>query len=266
MADDPTSEQPSIHNQDAHFLLQDKQESTFMVPILSPHSALGVAVAQQIHDETCGSSPATALARALRYFYFCPPAGNLFKGLQESCFKCRRIRMLKGRDLINPLRHLSHTSMMPGLSLQIDVAGPWTIFTKSKQSILETREERRTNRTTTKIWLLLAIDYFTSRLDVSPLENMTTGSLSSAIQDIISSTGYSTKRISIDPGSSLVTAVEDTSKAVADLGGQDDGPAGDQQDQIVTAQQNSELIQGLKNEGFEIKKPFSKRSQSQSKI
>ena len=155
--------------------------------------------------------------------------------------------MLKGRDLINPLRHLSHTSMMPGLSLQIDVAGPWTIFTKSKQSILETREEKRTNRTTTKIWLLLAIDYFTSRLDVSPLENMTTGSLSSAIQDIISSTGYSTKRISIDPGSSLVTAVEDTSKAVADLGGQDDGPAGDQQDQIVTAQQNSELIQGLKN-------------------
>ena len=116
------------------------------------------------------------------------------------------------------------------------------------------------------MWLLLAIDYFTSRLDVSPLENMSTGALSSAIQDIITSTGYSTKHISIDPGSSLVTAVEDTSKAVADLGGQDDDPAEDQQDQLVTAQQNSELIQGLRNEGFEIKKPFSKRSQSQSKV
>ena len=95
---------------------------------------------------------------------------------------------------------------------------------------------------------------------------MSTGALSSAIQDIITSTGYSTKRISIDPGSSLVTAVEDTSEAVADLEGQDDDPAEDHQDKLVTAQQNSELIRGLRNEGFEIKKPFSKRSQSQSKI
>ena len=93
--------------------------------------------------------------------------------------------------------------MLPGLSLQIDVAGPWTIFTKSKQSILETREEKRTKRTTTKIWLLLAIDYFTSRLDVSPLENMTTGSLLSAIQEFISSTGYSTKRINMATESAL---------------------------------------------------------------
>ena len=155
--------------------------------------------------------------------------------------------MIRGRDLINPLRHLSHTSMMPGLSLQIDVAGPWLVFTKSKQSVQETRQERRTKRTTTKMWLLLAIHYFTSRLDVSPLEDMTTGALSTAIQDIITSTGYSTKRISIDPGSSLVTAVEDTSEAVADLEGQDDDPAEDHQDQLVTAQQNSELIRGLKN-------------------
>ena len=113
------------------------------------------------------------------------------------------------------------------------------------------------------MWLLLAIDYFTSRLDVSPLEDMSTGALSSAIQDIITSTGYSTRRISIDPGSSPITAVEDTSKAVADLQGQADEPSEDHQDQLVTAQQNRELIQGLRNEGFEIKKPFSKRSQSQ---
>ena len=98
------------------------------------------------------------------------------------------------------------------------------------------------------MWLLLAIDYFTSRLDVSPLEDMSTGALSSAIQDIITSTGYSTKHISFDPGSSLVTAVEDTSEAVADLQGQADDPATDHQDHLVTAQQNSELIQGLRNE------------------
>ena len=114
-----------------------------MVPILSPHSALGVAVAQEIHDETCGSSPATAMARATRYFHFCPPAGNLFKTLQEDCFKCRRIRMIRGRDLINPLRHLSDTTMVPGLSLQFDVAGPWLVKTKSKQATLQTRQERK---------------------------------------------------------------------------------------------------------------------------
>ena len=97
------------------------------------------------------------------------------------------------------------------------------------------------------MWLLLAIDYFTSRLDVSPLEDITTGALSSAIQDVITSTGYSTRRISIDPGSSLITAVEDSSEAVADLQDQADDQAEDHQNQLVTAQQNSELIQGLKN-------------------
>ena len=265
MAEEPTNGEPSIHKQDDHYLLKDAQESRYMVPVISPHSALGLAVAQELHDQTCGSSPATAMARATRYFHFCPSAGNLFKSLQDSCFKCRRIRMIRGRDLINPLRHMSHTSMMPGLSLQSDVAGPFLVFTKSKQSTQETRQERRVKRTTSKMWLLLAIDYFTSRLDVSPLEDMSTGALSSAIQDIITSIGYSTRRISIDPGSSLVTAVADTSEAVADLQDQADDPAEDHQDQLVTAQQNSELIQGLRNEGFEIKKPFSKRSQSQSK-
>ena len=84
------------------------------------------------------------------------------------------------------------------------------------------------------MWLLLAIVYFTSRLDMSPVENMSTGALSSAIQDIIISTGYSTKRISFDLRSSLVTAVQDTSEAVADL--EADETAEDHQDQLVTAQ------------------------------
>ena len=155
-----------------------------MVSILSPRSALGQAAAQQIHDETCCSSPASAQARASRYFYFCPPAGNLFKELQQKCFKCRRLRMIKGRDLINPLRHLSDATMVPGLSLQFDVAGPWLVKTKSKQATLQTRQERKEKRSTTKMWILLAVDYFTSKLEVSPLEDMTTGSISAAIQDI----------------------------------------------------------------------------------
>jgi hypothetical protein len=190
MAEGPPGSGPSIHKQNDHLLLKDAQESKYMVPVVSPHTALGIAVAQEIHDQTCGSSPATCMARASRYFYFCPSAGNLFQTLQDACFKCRRIRMVKGRDLINPLRHLSNTSMLPGLSLQIDVAGPFVVFTKSKQAKMETRGEKIMKRTTTKMWILLAIDYFTSRLDVSPLEDMTTGALSAAIQDVITSTGY----------------------------------------------------------------------------
>ena len=46
MAEDTTSDQPSIHKQDAHYLLEDAQESKYMIPVLSPHTALGVTVAQ----------------------------------------------------------------------------------------------------------------------------------------------------------------------------------------------------------------------------
>ena len=84
--------------------------------------------------------------------------------------------------------------------------------------------------------LLLAIDYFNSRLEVLPLEDMTTGALSSAIQDIITFTGWSTRCISIDPGSTLVTAVEDTNGAVADLQNQAD----DHQDPTVTEEMAKE--------------------------
>ena len=49
--------------------------------------------------------------------------------------------MIRGRDLINP--YLSDTSIGPGLLLQFDVAGPFLVETKSKQSTLETRQERK---------------------------------------------------------------------------------------------------------------------------
>ena len=161
------------------------QESRYMVPILSPHTALGLAVAQEIQDHTCGSSPATAMSRATRYFHFCPPAGNLFKTIQEDCFKCLRICMVRGWNLINPLCHLSDTTMVPGLSLQFDVAGPWLVKTKSKQATLETRQQRKEKRTRTRMWIFLAVDYFTSKLEASPLEDMTTGALSADLEKSI---------------------------------------------------------------------------------
>ena len=104
-----------------------------MVPVVSPHTALGIAVGQEIHDQTSGSSPATVMARTSRYFLFSPSAGNLFQSLQDDCFKCRHIRMI--RD-----------SIVPGLSLQLNVACPFLVFTKSKQSAQETRQEKRVKR------------------------------------------------------------------------------------------------------------------------
>ena len=68
-----------------------------------------------------------------------------------------------------------------------------------------------------KMWVLLVIYYFTSRLEVSPLEDSTTASCSAAINEIISATGWNTRKISIDPGSSLVTEVQKTSEEVATL-------------------------------------------------
>ena len=128
-----------------------------------------------------------------------------------------------------------------------------------KKATLETRQTRRP---TTKMWILLAVDYFTSKLEVSPLEDMTTGSLSAAIQDIITANGWATRNLSIDPGSSLVTAVRDTSEAVAELRDEED----DREEPPEDIPQAKELLKGLRNDGFVVKKPFSKASFHQAKI
>ena len=80
--------------------------------------------------------------------------------------------MIRGRDLNNPLRHLSDATLVPGLSLQFDMAGHWLVKTKSKQASMETRPERKEKRSTTKMWCPLSVDFFTSKLEFSPLENI----------------------------------------------------------------------------------------------
>ena len=93
------------------------------------------------------------------------------------------------------------------------------------------------------MWCLLCVDYFTSKLEVSPLEDITKGALSAAIQDIITVNGWATRKISIDPGSSLITAVQDTNGAVADL--QDEEET--HEEATVDSQKAKELISGLRN-------------------
>ena len=108
----------------------------------------------------------------------------------------------------------------------------------------------------------MAVDYFISKLEVSPLKHMTTGALSAAIQDIISTNGWASHKISIDPGSLLIKAVQDTSGAVADLKDEEDN----HEEATVDNQQAEELLKGLRNEGFEVKIPFSKASFHQANI
>ena len=50
MSEGPPYDEPSIDKQDAHWLLKDAQESRYMVPVVSPHTALGIAVGQEIND------------------------------------------------------------------------------------------------------------------------------------------------------------------------------------------------------------------------
>ena len=138
------------------------------------------------------------------------------------------------------------------------------MFTKSKQYVGQLRGNRRTK---TKMWLLLCIDYFTSRLEVSALEDLTTGSVSTAIQEVISSTGWNTRQISIDPGSGLVTGVEATSVDVAALQDQTDEHQDVLQAQVDDYEgQAFNVIKDIKEQGFEIKKPFAKNSWKQGKL
>ena len=65
--------------------------------------------------------------------------------------------------------------------------------------------------------------------------------LSVAILDIITTNGWGTRKILIDPRSLLMTAVQDTSGALADLKDEEDG----HEEATVDNQQAKELIKGL---------------------
>ena len=71
-----------------------------------------------------------------------------------------------------------------------------------------------------------------------------------------------TRKVSIDPGSLVITAVRDTSGAVADFKDKEKG----HEEAIVDNQQAKELLKGLITEGFEVKIPFSKASFHQTKV
>lgn len=119
--------------QEQHLLLKDRQQSGYCVPILSPLTAVGQVVCQSIHNQEYGESAASTLARSSRYIYFLPPAIHYYKKLSNNCYRCKRINMTRGVNVISPLRHIAEISLIKGVSLQMDIAGPWTVYFQLRQ-------------------------------------------------------------------------------------------------------------------------------------
>ena len=126
-----------------------RQQTSYCVPVLSPHSALGIAVAETLHDKNCGASAASTMARTSQFFYYTPSSGPLFKELSQNCYRCHRIKMKRGTNVISPIRHIAEDSMLEGIAIQVDICGPYTVFTKAKQAT--TRNTRGPKRTQVKL-------------------------------------------------------------------------------------------------------------------
>ena len=260
---------PSLLMQEDHLVLGKKQQSSYMVPLLSPTSALGRAVCQQVHDQFCGESAASALARSSRYFYHTPSALSYFKTLSDECFKCRRLRMQRGTDVIAPMRNLGEAQLTEGHSLMVDVAGPWDCFLYPKQ--VGAAVTRRT-RPKTKQWVLLGVDYFSHRVEVATLDSMTTDSLTSGLSELMMANGWHTRTISLDPGSSLLPAVHRTARHLQDEDEDEiegaEGAEGDAAlpDDEIQPKEAAALLDGLRHSGFKIRTPWSTSSWKQAKI
>ena len=60
IAESPLYDKPSIHKQYAHWLLKDAQESRYIVPVVNPHTALGIAIGN-CHGKSFKIHPCTSL-------------------------------------------------------------------------------------------------------------------------------------------------------------------------------------------------------------
>ena len=166
--------------------------------------------------------------------------------------------MERGTNVISPLRHIAQDTMLEGIAIQVDICGPYTVFTRAKQ--VTTRNIRGPKRTQVKLWILVCLDYFTSRVETAILEDMSTGSVTSALHEILSTQGWHTKRISIDPGSSLVPAIVKTSKEIQEEKDVQIKP--EEVDEEVTVT----LVTGLRKEGWTVRTPYAKSSWRQAKV
>ena len=78
------------------------------------------------------------------------------------------------------------------------------------------------------MWNLAAVDYFKNRIEVSLLEDMTTGSVTSALHEIMALQGWKTKQISLDTELSLHPAVKRTSEELGQLDTEESAQGGEE--------------------------------------
>ena len=191
------------------------EEPKLEVPVQGPEShAYSVPLVNPARPATtCASN-----ARASIYLYLIPSGMPVFKQIEASCYKCTKILQRRGTDIVAPLRSIGTNSLVEGQNLMLDVAGPWLLFCKPRYSQAVTRAAGRTKRDQIKLFVLVTVYMFSHRVECAVIDSMHTGSLQSALKQIMLSHGWSTKELSLDPGSSLVPAAENTIEELQQLG------------------------------------------------
>ena len=168
--------------------------------------------------------------------------------------------MQRGTDVIAPMRNIGEDSLVEGAEIQIDVAGPWEVFLYPKQVGAATTRSKK--RSKVKQWVLLCVDMFSHRLECATLDSMSTDSLQSGLKECVGANGWSTRKISLDPGSSLLPAVHRTARHIQEDEDEHGEAEGDVAlpDEEVPPKEAAALLDGLRSAGWVVRTPWSTSS------
>ena len=118
-----------------------------------------------------------------------------------------------------------------------------------------------------KLFILVTVCMFSNRVECAMLDNMHTGSLQSALNQIMLSHGWSTKELSLNPGSSLVPPAENTIEELQQLGEAENYDIDNQErEDNLDPAIRAEIMNNLRQSGFKIRPPRAKASYKQSTV
>ena len=140
------------------------------------------------------------------------------------------------------------------------------VFCQPKLRQTVTRAASRQNKNRVKVYVFVAVDMYSHRIETAMLYSMGTDTLTSALHGIMGANGWRTQRLSLDPGSLLVPIARET---VAELKGLEADLDGAQEEVGQDGPKPGEaaaLVQGLRNSGFEIRTLFSKTIYRQASV
>ena len=146
----------------------------------------------------------------------------------------------------------------------VDVCGPFAVYCKPKSSRPMTRDGIKRNREKIKLYVFMAVDMFSHRVETAVMDSMQTSSLTSALHQIMQNNGWRTFHLSLDPGSSLIPAAENTVTELRQLEEeeQEESAETEEMDPALAA----EVVQSLRNSGFQIRTPHAKASWRQANV